>query len=99
MIPMFLIFDIFFCLLIGIVSIINNWHSGDTVLPFRCQENSLQNTAWFNRIDFLMRVYVKAKLHKKLNYLMAKLDAVCSNGPGSALARDRYKTSLLRKIK
>ena len=41
----------------------------------------------------------QAKLHKKLNYLMAKLDAVRSTGPGSALARDRYKTSLLRKIK
>lgn len=41
----------------------------------------------------------QAKLHKKLNYLMAKLDAVRSTGPGTAVARDRYKTSLLRKIK
>ncbi len=41
----------------------------------------------------------QAKLHKKLNYLMAKLDAVRSTGPGSALARDQYRTSLLRKIK
>lgn len=41
----------------------------------------------------------QAKLHKKLNYLMAKLDTVRSTGPGSALARDRYRTSLLRKIK
>lgn len=41
----------------------------------------------------------QAKLHKKLNYLMAKLDAVRSAGPGSTLARDQYRTSLLRKIK
>lgn len=41
----------------------------------------------------------QAKLHKKLNYLMAKLDAVRSTGPGNTLARDQYKTSLLRKIK
>jgi uncharacterized coiled-coil protein SlyX len=41
----------------------------------------------------------QTKLHKKLNYLMAKLDAVRSTGPGSTLARDQYRTSLLRKIK
>jgi len=41
----------------------------------------------------------QAKLHKKLNYLMAKLDAVRSTGPGSTLARDQYRTSLLRKVK
>lgn len=41
----------------------------------------------------------QTKLHKKLNYLMAKLDAVRSTGPGSALARDQYKTALLRKVK
>ena len=40
-----------------------------------------------------------AKLHKRLNYLMAKLDAVRSTGPGSTLARDQYRTSLLRKVK
>jgi len=41
----------------------------------------------------------QATLQKKLNYLMAKLDAVRSTGPGSTLARDQYRTSLLRKIK
>lgn len=41
----------------------------------------------------------QAKLHKRLNYLMAKLDAVRSTGPGNTLARDQYRTSLLRKIK
>ena len=41
----------------------------------------------------------QAKLHKKLNYLMAKLDAVRSTGPSSTLARDQYRTSLLRKVK
>nr|WP_321404676.1 DUF1992 domain-containing protein [uncultured Desulfobacter sp.] len=41
----------------------------------------------------------QTKLHKKLNYLMAKLDAVRSTGPGSTLARDQYRTSLLRKVK
>ncbi|WP_462269973.1 DnaJ family domain-containing protein [Desulfobacter sp.] len=41
----------------------------------------------------------QAKLHKKLNYLMAKLDAVRSTGPGNTLARDQYRTSLLKKIK
>ena len=41
----------------------------------------------------------RAKLHKKLNYLMAKLDSVRSTGPGNALARDQYRTALLRKIK
>jgi hypothetical protein len=41
----------------------------------------------------------QTKLHKKLNYLMAKLDAVRSTGPGNAMARDQYRTSLLRKVK
>ena len=41
----------------------------------------------------------QSKLHKKLNYLMAKLDAVRSTGPGNTLARDQYRTSLLRKVK
>ena len=41
----------------------------------------------------------QAKLHKKLNYLMAKLDTVRSTGPGSTLARDQYRTALMRKIK
>ncbi|WP_321493455.1 DnaJ family domain-containing protein [uncultured Desulfobacter sp.] len=41
----------------------------------------------------------KSKLHKKLNYLMAKLDAVRSTGPGSTLVRGQYRTALLRKIK
>ena len=41
----------------------------------------------------------QAKLHKKLNYLMAKLDVLRSAEPGSTLARDQYRTSLLRKVK
>ncbi len=40
-----------------------------------------------------------ATLHKKLNYLMAKLDVARSCSPASAVARDQYRTALLRKIK
>lgn len=41
----------------------------------------------------------KAKLSKKLNYLMAKLDATRACNPATAVARDQYRTALLRKIK
>jgi hypothetical protein len=40
----------------------------------------------------------KAKLGKKLNYLLAKLDSVRGTGPGTALVRDQYRTDIIRKL-
>lgn len=40
----------------------------------------------------------KAKLGKKLNYLLAKLDHVRGPVPGAALVRDQYQTDLMRKL-
>ena len=40
----------------------------------------------------------KAKLGKKLNYLLAKLDTVRGTGPAAAMVRDQYRTDLIRKL-
>lgn len=40
----------------------------------------------------------KAKLGKRLNYLLAKLDSVRGPGPGAAFVRDQYRTDLISKL-
>ena len=40
----------------------------------------------------------KAKLRKKLNYLLAKLDAGRGTSAASALARDQYRSNILKKL-